>query len=169
MVVKCLPCILVKFMQNSLVGTSLVAQRIKRLPTMRETWVWSMDREDLVKKEMATHFSILAWRIPRMEEPGRLQSTGSQRVGHYWATSLTHSCKVQTSEQGINRLPSVFSWTFHTYLWKNQNSKTKQNKNPTLRESDFSLIFQAKEKGGVILLMRRQSLKWGLFLKETCL
>jgi len=62
--------------------TSLVAQTVKRLPTMRETWVQSLGREDLLEKEMATHSSILAWKIPWMEEPGRPQSTGSQRVGH---------------------------------------------------------------------------------------
>ena len=67
---------------------SLVAQRVKHLPAMRETGVWSLGREDPVEKEMATHSSILAWRTPRMEEPGRLQSTGSQRVRHNWATSL---------------------------------------------------------------------------------
>ena len=62
--------------------TSLVAQMVKRLPTMRETWVQSLDREDLLEKEMATHSSILAWNIPWMEGHGRLQSMGSQRVGH---------------------------------------------------------------------------------------
>ena len=62
--------------------TSLVAQTVKRLPTMRETWVWSLSQEDPLEKEMATHSSILAWKIPWMEEPGRLQSMGSQRVGH---------------------------------------------------------------------------------------
>ena len=55
---------------------------------MLETWVLSLDQEDPLEKEMATRSSILAWRIPWMEEPGRLQSTGSQRVGHYRATSL---------------------------------------------------------------------------------
>ena len=63
-------------------GTSLVAQTVKRLPTMRETWVQSLGQEDLLEKEMATHSSILVWKIPWMEEPGRLQSMGSQRVGH---------------------------------------------------------------------------------------
>ena len=56
---------------------------------MRETWVQSLAREDPLEKEMATHSSILAWRIPWMEEPGGLQSTGSQRVRHDWATSLS--------------------------------------------------------------------------------
>ena len=55
---------------------------VKRLPAMRETWVRSLGWEDLLEKEMATHCSILAWRIPQMEGHGRLQSIGSQRVGH---------------------------------------------------------------------------------------
>ena len=60
--------------------TSLVAQTVKRLPTMQETRVQSLGREDLLEKEMATHSSILAWKIPWMEELGGLQSMGSQRV-----------------------------------------------------------------------------------------
>ena len=59
-----------------------MAQMVKRLPTMRETWVQSLGQEDPLEKEMATHSSILAWKIPRTEEPGRLQSMESQRVGH---------------------------------------------------------------------------------------
>ena len=54
-----------------------------------ETWVQSLVQEDLLEKEMATHSSILAWKIPWMEEPGRLQSMGSQRVWHNWVTSLS--------------------------------------------------------------------------------
>ena len=61
---------------------SLMAQRLKCLPAMQETWVRSLGQEDPVEKEMATHSSILAWRIPWAEEPGALQSTGSQRIGH---------------------------------------------------------------------------------------
>ena len=61
---------------------SLVAQRLKRLPGMRETPVQSLGREDPLEKEMAAHSSILAWRIPWRKEPGGLQSTGLQRVGH---------------------------------------------------------------------------------------
>ena len=59
-----------------------MAQRLKRLLAMLETWVQSLGREDPLEKEMAIHSSILAWRIPRTEEPGGLQSTGSQGVGH---------------------------------------------------------------------------------------
>ena len=60
---------------------SLVVQRVKRLPAVQETWVQSLVWEDLLEKEMATHSSILAWKIPWMEEPGWLESTGWQRVG----------------------------------------------------------------------------------------
>ena len=61
---------------------SLVAQRVKRLPAMQETWVRSLGQEDPLEKEMATHSSILAWKIPWTEKPGRQQSMGSQRVEH---------------------------------------------------------------------------------------
>ena len=71
------------------IRSSLVAQRLKRLPPMRETWVRYLGREDPLEKKMAIHSSILAWRMPWAEEPGWLQSTGSQRVGHDWTTSLT--------------------------------------------------------------------------------
>ena len=66
----------------------LVAQMVKHLSTMQETWVRSLGREDPLEKEMAIHSSTTAWKIPWTEEPGRLQSTGLQRVGHDWATSL---------------------------------------------------------------------------------
>ena len=67
---------------GSYIWTSLVAQMVKHLPTMRETRVQSLSWEDPLEKEMATHSSTLAWKIPWTEEPGRLQSMGSQRVGH---------------------------------------------------------------------------------------
>ena len=69
-----------KFSKNN--GASLVAQRLKHLPGMRETRVRSLGQEDPLEKEMATHSSTLVWRIPWREEPGRLQSMGSQRVQH---------------------------------------------------------------------------------------
>ena len=58
-----------------------MAQRLKCLPAIRETWVQSLGREDPLEKEMTTHSSILAWRISWTEEPGGLQSTGLQRIG----------------------------------------------------------------------------------------
>ena len=66
---------------------------VKNPPAMWETWIWSLDWEDPLEKEMATHSSILAQRIPWTEEPGGLQSMGSQRVRHDWVTSLTLCAK----------------------------------------------------------------------------
>ena len=65
----------------------LVAQMVKILPEMQETQVQSLGQEDPLEKGMATHSSILAWRIPWTDEPGGLQSMGSQRVGHDGATN----------------------------------------------------------------------------------
>ena len=67
---------------HSSIQISLVAQMVKHLPTMWDTWVPSLGWEDLLEKEMATYSTVLAWKIPWMEEPGRLQSMGSQRVGN---------------------------------------------------------------------------------------
>ena len=63
-------------------GASLVAQTVKHLPAMQETRVQSLGCEDPLEKEMSIHSSTLAWRFPWTEKPGRLQSMGSQRVGH---------------------------------------------------------------------------------------
>ena len=75
-------CLLVKIN----VFTSLVAQMVKNLPAIQETQVQSLSREDPLEKEMATHSSILAWKIPWTEEPEGLQSMGSQTVSHDLAT-----------------------------------------------------------------------------------
>ena len=69
-------------------GASLLAKMVKNLPAMQEAQIWSLGWEDPLEKGMATHSSILAWRIPWMEEPGGLQSTGSLRVGHDWLTNI---------------------------------------------------------------------------------
>ena len=63
-----------------------VAQLVKNAPAMRETWVWFLGQEDPLEKGMATHSGILTWRIPWTEEPGKLQSKGSQRARHDWVT-----------------------------------------------------------------------------------
>ena len=63
-----------------------MAQTVKNLPAMMETWVQSLGWEDLLEKEIASHSSVLAWEIPWTEEPGRVQSMGSQRVRHDLAT-----------------------------------------------------------------------------------
>ena len=73
-------------------GASLKAQTVKNLPAVQETWVRSLGREDPLEKELATHSSTLAWKIPQMEEPGKLQSMGLQRVGHNLETLLHLGC-----------------------------------------------------------------------------
>ena len=81
-------------------GASLVAQKVKRLPAMQETQVQSLGQKDSLEKAMAIHSSTLAWKIPWMEEPDRLQSMGSQRVGHDWATSSSTFYLMKKSTQG---------------------------------------------------------------------
>ena len=75
----------------------LLSQMVKNPPAMWETWVWSLGWKDPLEKGTATHSSILAWRIPWTEEPGRLQSTGSQRVRHDWTAFTTASASYITS------------------------------------------------------------------------
>ena len=77
--------------QYSIVWTSLVAQTVKHLSTMRETWVRFLGWEDPLEKEMAIHSNTIAWKIPWTVAPGRLQSMGSQRVRHDCETSLSLS------------------------------------------------------------------------------
>ena len=84
--------------------SSLVAQMVKRLPAMRETWVWSLGWEDLLGKEIATHSSTLAWKIPGGEEHGRLQSIGLQSVEHDWATSLSFFVLMAESKEELKSL-----------------------------------------------------------------
>ena len=117
----------------------LLAQLVKSLPVMWKTLVWSLGQEDHLEKEMATHYNILAWKIPWMEEPGGLSSIGSQRVGHDWATSphlfLTFNqsvtlCLILNVASGpayrFLRMQVIWSgipisWRiFHSWLWSTQ-------------------------------------------------
>ena len=100
---------------------SLIAQLVKNLPAIQEVWVWFLGWEDPLEKEMATHSSIRAWRIPRTEEPGGLQSMGSQWVGHDLATKppppqrwFKKLCKEDESLEEHGAWPSkVTSWEDH--------------------------------------------------------
>ena len=97
--------------------THLVAQRLKRLPGIRETRVRSPVREDPLEKEMATNSSTLAWRSPWREEPGRLQCMGSQRVGHDWAISLSlFTTHLFSSCLYLAYLQPSFRANFHSIL-----------------------------------------------------
>ena len=84
-----------------------MAQMVKHLPTMWETQVWSLGWEDTLEKEMATHSSNLAWKIPRMEEYCRLTSMGSQRVGH---TERLHFPLYALYYQDLHFLPASWEW-----------------------------------------------------------
>ena len=113
-----------------------MAQTVKHLPTMRETWVQSLGWEDPLEKEMATHSSTLAWRIPWTEGLGRLQSMGSQRVGHDWATLLPPSCL----NQSLTR--EWYFWSLTLELWRS----------PIIEQS--GITYQTWGDGG--------SLPWGI-------
>ena len=94
--------------------SSLVAQMVKSLPEVWETQVQSLGQEDPLEKEVETHSSILAWKIPWTEEPGTLQYMGSQRVGHDWTTSLSFLCLLfwLWTELGKSHFILLLSWIF---------------------------------------------------------
>ena len=82
----------------------------KRLPTMQETQIPSLGLEDPLEKETATHSSILAWKVPWTEEPGRLQSAGLQRVRHDWANSLSFFLPIPNNCDVLG--PRSVCWAF---------------------------------------------------------
>ena len=91
--------------------------RVKSLPAMWETQVWSLGWEDLLEKEMATHSSILAWKIPWTKEPGGLQSTRSQRVWHDWATN-THQVYSIVIKKFTGYIPFILThWLYFLLLY----------------------------------------------------
>ena len=92
---SCLLCFFTVYLKCNKFGRNIqlnagspVAPMVKILPTVQETWVWSLAQKDPLERGMATDASVLAWRNPWTEEPGELQSWGSQRVGHDWATNI---------------------------------------------------------------------------------
>ena len=131
---------------------------VKCLPTMQETWVQSLGQEDLLEKEMATHSSVLAWRIPGTAEPGRLQSMGSQRVIHDWVTSLTQTLnnwgrhwgkKIQigfwdmTENSGLGREHEIFR-----EIWEAKDiSLQRDHSLKGLGSSDLCVTSTAKSAG----------------------
>ena len=131
---------------------SLMAQKVKCLPAMRETRVRSLGQEDPLEKEMATHSSILPWKIPSMEEPDGLQSMGSWRVGHDWATSLCfflshgldNSEKVTKQVKNYVTFPTCFciiqSTLYFKDLWSTGPQLTTVRLSQT-RLSDFTFTF----------------------------
>ena len=102
------------FISCPVLWDSLVAQLVKNLHAIQETWVWSLDQEDPLEKEMASHFSILAWEILWTEEPGRLQSMC--HISHYFFLSYFTGCGLQFFffflKMGIDILVSNPFWFF---------------------------------------------------------
>ena len=99
-------------------GGFLVAQKVKRLPAMQETWVRFLDREDPLKKQMAIHYSTLAWKITWTEKPDRLKSMGLQRVGHDWVTSLL------LSTNSLYACLAIILHVYHFWYFNNQKNFT---------------------------------------------
>ena len=114
------------------ISSKLVAQMVKNLPAIQETWIQSLGQEDALQKGMATHSHILTWRIPWTEEPGGLQSMGLQRVGHDWTQTTRKpslaflSCLVSqslhltgTEPAGIfGRNHMIRNMSLHVTPWK---------------------------------------------------
>ena len=113
-----------------------MAQRLKRLPAIQETWVRSLGQKNPLEKGMATHSSVLVWRIPWMEEPDGLQSTGSQRVGHDWATALSLSLSLLTMQEDGSPKRHNFDFYVHEKQLKLyihlQNKDSSADKSATL-------------------------------------
>ena len=142
---------------------SLVAQMIKNLLAVQQTQVQSLDWEDLLEKGMASHSSILAWRIPWTEDPGKLQSMGSQRVGHDWANNTTTSDAMNKKSVGMARTAQdMVPFPFH---------KEKVLWGPTLlpgcwlrgQAVQFVKIHQAEHLGYVHLSATILFFKWNIF------
>ena len=119
-----------------------MAQTIKHLSTMRETWVQSLGWEDPLEKEKAIHSSNIAWKIPWTEEPGRPQSMGWQRVGHDWATSL-HFTSINSPVNICNCNPVC-----GVSLWKTMSCDEAQGNLHTIMQ-DWKMYLQTKEQRGL--------------------
>ena len=90
--------------------SQIILKILKNLPAMRETWVWSVGWEDPLEEGMTTHSSVLAWRIPWTEEPGGLQSMGSQRLRYDWAKKHTYTHHIRVDHWSTGRIwPGIYT------------------------------------------------------------
>ena len=126
----------------------LVTQMVKNLPVM-ETWVWSLGQEDLLERGRTTHSSTVAWRIPWTEEPGGLQSLGSQRVGHDWANKHMYSIKHN------------FTFYFYFKIYRNVLKWQCQIVNSSLKRWLFFLRFHLSFLRG--LAVKILILSWNVY------
>ena len=138
----------------------LVAQAVKNPPAVQETWVRSLGREDPLEQKMATHTSILAWRIPWTEEPGGLQSMGSQRVRYDWATNIFtwwSFTETQFTYQIVHSLKIYNSLHFSAFtelyrhhqklIWEYFHTPKRNHILPTSSPSPSIFFFWGKKKG----------------------
>ena len=145
---------------------------VKNPPTMQEpqeTWLQSMGQEDPLEKGMATHSSILAWRIPWTEEPGGLQSIELQEVGHDW-NDFAHTHSLENDKQ-----PKELNWFL--ILWFDLNVKKREISKPTLKSSTiwtilkiFIIICYKPTYGGNTLFLDWMLMwyKWKFIEHEMC-
>ena len=123
---------------------------VKNLPAIQETWFRSLDLEDPLEKGMVTHSSILAWRIPWTEEPGGLQSMGSQRVRHDWA--LTHTLFLNLFYFSILSIPSEIRYIPRGQLLMIQKNSTTPCGPPHPHPAPYQLrIIQFQRREQIIL------------------
>ena len=106
---------------------SLVAEMVKNLPAMQKTRVWSLVQEDPLEKRMATHSSILAWRIPWTEEPGGVQFMSMPRVGHNWATN-TFTFNVRFNIMDIFLVSAAYKLMHMDFYYLNNRNPCESNK-----------------------------------------
>ena len=127
---------------------SLVVQMVKSLPAIQETWVQYLAWEDPLEKEMATHSSILAWKIPWIEDPGGLHSIRLQRVGHDWVTNR-FSCKI--AKQALSfRISSSYLLRVRAQMltgncWPMKAKKRGSRNSETFRSRGFLLLCSFEE------------------------
>ena len=134
--------------------SSLVAQLVKNLPAMQDTWIQSLGWEDLLEKGMATHSNILSWRIPWTEELGGLQSMGLQRVGHNWAIKHSTACVSLVAQMVKN--PHIMQETWVLSL----GGEDALVKGMTIHSSILAWRFPWREKSGGVWSIGSQSWTW---------
>ena len=143
---------------------ALVAETVKNLPAMQEIWVWYLNQEDPLEKGMATHSSVLAWRIPGTEEPGGLQSMGSQRFGQDWTTNtFTSAFSLGIVHIIHGQLCSSRLGTFYFFVWN-----LGWRRNHHLRSHTGSWLQSYHAMAFKVSVQPWQSHAWSFPLAKSC-
>ena len=145
-----------------------MAQTVKSLPSVWETQIWSLGREYLLENEMATHCSILAWKIPWMEEPGRRHTMGLQRVGHNWATSLSPFIQIHKIVKEKNQTYNFNNCTVNEFLMSEAFSflsrwRFRQWQVSAFPREEYSSCYGCLEEGS------KHKIPLGVWHHPTCL